>query len=314
MRAIILALALPTSLFAAEITQIGPLPYDDSHPKPRAGCTHSLTGQIELDDLAKLHALPTEPQVVLCLNSPGGVFRAGVQIGAYLRDAGIGTRLEKNAICESACALIFMSGTYHADSPRFGTGDEESWQLGPQPWRSMHPTARLGFHAPRLVVPAGQYDEETVQRAYDIALQSLSAFTTTLMQSGESSNVLWDPDLFAEMIATAHDDMFYIDTVEKAGRYQVEIGPMRAPPAQPDDATLIRACTTHYGWAEDSGADTYAEAMDGATVSGTSVELANGLSCHFEPDGQDSYWRDYLYDVPDITFFPPEKLLSDLAP
>ena len=315
MRAIALALLLPSVSFAADITYVGPLPYDGSHPQPRAGCTHRLTDQIEMEDLAKVQALPTEPQTVLCLDSPGGVFRAGVKIGAYLREVGIGTRLEKNAVCESACAIVFMSGTYHADTPRYGPEGEGEWQLGAQLWRSMHPTARLGFHAPRLNVPEGQYDKDTVQKAYDIALQGLSEFATTLMmQADQGDYILWDPNLYALMIATPHDEMLYIDTVEEAGRYKVEIGPMVAPPKQPDAATLIQACVTHYGWAESLGSDTYADALPGATANGTKVELSNGLSCNFEPGGKDSYWRDYHYDVPDIPFFHPNTPLATLAP
>lgn len=315
MWAFFLALILPSMSFAADITAVGPLPYDDSHPKPRAGCTHGLTGQIGLDDLAKIQALPTDPQTVLCLDSPGGVCRAGVQIGAYMRETGIGTRLEENAICESACAIVFMSGTYHADTPRYGPKYEGGWQLGPQLWRSMHPTARLGFHAPRLNVPEGQYDEATVLKAYDIALQGLSEFATTLMMQGDQGDyILWDPNLYAQMIATPHDEMLYIDTVETAGRYKIEIGPMVAPPKQPDARTLIQACVTHYGWAESLGSDTYADALPGATTNGTKVELSNGLPCNFEPGGKDSYWRDDHYDIPDITFFHPTTPLVDLTP
>lgn len=321
MRAILLALALPTALGAAELTPVGPLPYDDSHPKPRAGCTHRLTGQIEADDLAKVQAIPTDPQVVLCLDSPGGAFRTGVQIGAFIRDAGIGTRLEENAICESACALIFMSGSYVSDSPRYalqpyGMTEEEEWLLGLQPWRTMHPTARLGFHAPRLTVPAGQYDEATVQRAYDIALLGLSEFTSQLMQPSdyESETVAWDPDLFARMIATPHDTMFYIDTVEKAGRYRIDIGPIANPPSAPDDQTLIRACANAMGWGEGFGSYLYEDGIPGATLRGTSVELSNGLPCDFERGGRDSQWRMFRYDVPDITFFDPATPLAALAP
>jgi hypothetical protein len=275
-------------------------------------CPHRFDGLVDNGDLAQFQALPTDPQVVICLDSPGGSFMEGIRIGAYMREAGLGTRLEQGALCESACSILFMSGSYIAEEIRFGTGDEESWQLGPKPWRTMHPSAQFGLHAPRLVVPTGQYDQESVTRAYDVALLTLSEFSRQLMQTGPSDAILFNPDLFSEMIATPHDTMFYIDTVDKAGRYAVEVGPV-PPPTDPDAQTLITACATFYGWAEDLSAATYADAIPGAKQRGTSVTLSNGLPCDFEKGGQATVWKSYLYDVPDITFYDPAMPLTALA-
>lgn len=319
MRVFLLAVSLvfPCAGFAGTLTPVGPLPYDDTHPMARAGCTHQFQGIVDAGDLDLFSALPSDPQVVICLDSPGGSFMEGIAIGEYLREAGIGTLLEAGATCESACALVFMSGTYVADEIRFKDPQDpdyvEDWQLGPWPWRSMHPTARLGLHAPRLNVPEGQYDEATVTLAYDAALRSLSEFSTRLMQTGPSDPILFNPDLFSILIATPHDQMFYIDTVDLAGRFDIRVGPV-IPPTTLSEDSLIQACITYFRWAEDLGNETDADSLPGPEVSGTSVTLMNGLDCNFEKGGQDSVWRMWLHDVPDIAFYPPQMPLTALAP
>lgn len=306
------ALFLPLAAAAGTLTALGPLPYDDSRPQPRPGCTHRFDGIVETGDLAQYQAIPTDPQAVICLDSPGGALLEGIAIAEHLRDVGIGTRLEDGATCESACSVIFMSGTYFAEGE-----DLEDWERGRQPWRSLHPTARLGFHAPRLTVEAGQYNEETVTLAYDIALKTLSEFSRRLIQTGPDDGynaVMFDPDLFSEMIGTPHDTMFHIDTVDKAGRYQIPVGPVPAPTA-PDRTQLIHGCANFWAWTEDRSVSYYAERIPGATVSGTLVKLDNtGLDCDFVQGGQDSAWRIWDIDVPDIAFHPGNTPLSALAP
>lgn len=78
-------LAPPGVALAGTLTPVDPLPYDDTHPMARDGCTHSFQGTVDKGDLDKFRALPTEPQVVVCLDSPGGSFLEGIAIGEYLR-------------------------------------------------------------------------------------------------------------------------------------------------------------------------------------------------------------------------------------
>ncbi|OWV63041.1 hypothetical protein [Mameliella alba] len=308
-----ICLFLPLPLFSGTLSAVGPLPYDDRHPSPRPGCTHRFDGQVAKGDLDAFKALPTDPQVVVCLDSPGGSFLEGIAIGEYIRQVGIGTRLEAGTTCESACSIIFMSGTYIADEVEFGNPDDESWQLGHHPWRTMHPTARLGLHAPRLEVTKGQYDEANVTRAYDVALQTLAEFSRRLMSSGPSYAVYFDPDLFSAMIATPHGSMFYIDTVKRAIRFKVEVGPVRSP-VSPDEAALKYACANFYGWNEFRTQEAYEAEIAGAHVDGTKVTLAGGLNCTFEKGGKETIWQYHIYDFADLNFYAHDMPLSDLAP
>ena len=150
----------------------------------------------------------------LCLNSPGGSFVEAAQIVRFLRENAIGTRLQAGARCESACALIFMAGTMQW---------HETWTLGT--WRVMHPTARLGFHAPSLNVADGQYNAGTVTKAYDVALATMAEAVNALMVPQGRSVPNLKPSLLERILATPATSMFYIETTDQAGRWGISVGP-----------------------------------------------------------------------------------------
>jgi len=105
----------------------------------------------------------------VCFNSNGGSFLAGLGIAEVLIEYRKGSAVGASMICESACALAFMGGST-AVSQVEGSDDTD---------RVLHPNALLGFHAPSLVVPNGQYDEATVAQAYGVALAALRALSET---------------------------------------------------------------------------------------------------------------------------------------
>ena len=47
----------------------------------------------------------------LCLNSRGGSYEEGLAIAKFLTESTVGTALTPNAVCASACALVFMAGS-----------------------------------------------------------------------------------------------------------------------------------------------------------------------------------------------------------
>lgn len=229
--------------------------------KPNEPCHFKLDGEITRGDLEKIKRMITQlPERysldLVCLNSPGGNFAEAIKIGSYFRKEKISTRLTKGAVCESACAIIFMSGSFHA------------FESGPAPWRVMHPQAKLGFHAPALVVPQGDYSAESVEQAYFVALKGISDTISKIILGehvsegiGEEGNKLSMPvSLLGKMLATPSDDMTYVDTVDKVGRWKITLGPRVVPPKLTATA-LANACVNHIEWAADRTANKKAAKM-----------------------------------------------------
>jgi len=178
---------------------------------PHPICQAQLSGEIVQGDVKSLNALleglPKKKGSAVCLNSPGGSFAEGISLGYYFSGNGISTFIDRDAACLSACAIAFMFGTDHN-----------------KPSRTMHVLAKLGFHAPFLVLEAGakdQYSSRTVEAAYQAALVELAALLVhsdvefKLRASGIGRSV-FPTRLVVEMMRVGRDNFFYIDTVEKA--------------------------------------------------------------------------------------------------
>jgi hypothetical protein len=87
-----------------------------------------LSGMIEKGDATQFElavdSVPLGHRAVVMLNSPGGQVADAVVIGDSIRRHGFATLVD-NAVCSSACGLVWLAGT-----PRFTAGN-----------------ARIGFHA-----------------------------------------------------------------------------------------------------------------------------------------------------------------------
>lgn len=251
MRALFLCLLMmvPVAASAGTMTKLGPL-YPDSGPLPgprdTRPCTHRFTGSLENGDAAAFEAIATDNEnyAMLCLDSPGGSFGEAVRIAKIFSDKNIGTRIEAGATCESACALIFMAGR-HVSSQT-----ENITRL-----RVLHPQGKLGFHAPALVIPDGAYQAETVNRAYNVALGTVSSAITEIIQSGTpdaGDNIRMS--LLGTMLSTPSDSMHYVSTTGEAGRWQIEIGPLDMAFPK-DDLSLVRGCMNAWAWKFDRAAE-----------------------------------------------------------
>ncbi|MGQ0672591.1 MAG: hypothetical protein ACT4N2_06885 [Hyphomicrobium sp.] len=194
-------------------------------------CNYLLNGPIERGDLDRLKAAikPYAERGIdniprLCLNSPGGIYIEGLAISRYLMDENIGTSVPASAICYSACALIFMGGTY--------------------PWkgeinRFLHVAGDVGFHAPYVKgLPDEQYNNEAMAEAYKEGVQAIR----NLVDLGVGNQVRrFPPELLAELLAKGKDEVYSIDTVGKAIRLRVHIyGAIADPPI--DKAAFCNVC------------------------------------------------------------------------
>jgi len=74
----------------------------------------ALSGKIDAGDGQKftrlLAAAPADHTVTVNLGSTGGLIGEALKIATIVRSKGISTRVEGNAICASACFLIFAAG------------------------------------------------------------------------------------------------------------------------------------------------------------------------------------------------------------
>lgn len=235
----VLACSLISYASAAELT-----PINDQ----RSRCTYELTGIIERGDADRIKSVfaptlgytnpndwvlnsnssyssgipfigqPTPLSALnsarICLDSPGGSFVEALKIANIINKLSFGTVVPRNARCESACALIFLAGTFLTEGERYAAD------------RHIHATAKLGFHVPSLSLPKrpdGKFDSVEVMKAYKIAIKSMAVIQ-------ESSSLLnMRSSLLVQMLSTPPDSMFYIDTVGKAIRWHIGVYGTKIP-------------------------------------------------------------------------------------
>lgn len=215
----------------------------DSHPSPNIGCSHRYTGTVEAGDVSKFNIVKSDQTItVICLDSPGGSFAEAIKIGEYLRENNIGTLLEEDAKCLSACSLIFMAGSYYAH------------EVGSLFWRIMHPKSQLGFHVPSLVVSEGNYQKDSVEKAYQIAMKSIADMIFKLVQKeGFVGGNTIKTALMGHMISTPSNQMFMIDTIDKASRWDIRVEPVTKL-GSPTDSQYYHACENLQKWSRDESA------------------------------------------------------------
>lgn len=188
-------------------------------------CTVRLTGVIEAGDsnkvekaLADAVAAQTgkreEPAFVrnmlVCLNSMGGSYEEGLKLATYFIKNDLQTVIEDQASCISACAIAFMGGS------------ENHYEDVHMASRNFHVGGRLGFHAPFVELPPGQYTEKTIQKGYAAAFAALGKLAGMKTRRNSTDQII-DPNLIAAVAVNGPDEAFFIDTVGKAARFGVAL-------------------------------------------------------------------------------------------
>lgn len=162
---------------------------------------------------------------VLSLNSPGGSYHEGIEIGRMVREKGIGTRVPAGAGCYSACAIIFMHGTSKADG--------EEWLN-----RRLHPKGLLGFHAPYLVLPEKIVPSRAmVEASYSAAMTSVAALV-------ESAGHIFSEELLMKMLKTPADEMLMAETVGDVLLWDIALDGGLRPLASLTYSQMVMACQT----------------------------------------------------------------------
>ncbi|GGL74262.1 hypothetical protein [Wenxinia marina] len=201
-----------------------------------------LSGEIVPGDVERLEAMmaDADPEGFgpyrLVLDSPGGNLDAGLALVDAIRARWVQTYIPADVACLSVCALVFMAGTYHDGDGEYG------------PWREMHHTATLGFHAPFAVAGMAELDPDVsallapaAERGASLAAAELTALAL--------DNVL-PQSLVRELLTYDASQFLYIDTVDRAGRWGIPLENARRLTAW-EHEPLARLCDNGHWWGLD---------------------------------------------------------------
>ncbi|MEA3278727.1 MAG: hypothetical protein U9Q81_26195 [Pseudomonadota bacterium] len=243
------------SVFAADIRFLGE--EDDTFHI-------SLSGPIADGDKDRLAAAvqpalrneeipPWYRAISLHLNSPGGNLQAGLDVVEFIVEHYIGTVIDDGAECYSACALIFMSGNGV-------TRNFVETYIN----RELHVGGNLGFHAPYVKFQGV---------GYNAAIKQLGRMLKLLDNKGSllTGKHFLKHSLIAELLLRSPKEIFNIDTVDKAGRWDIALTGFSGPPRLSLEHFKI-ACDNAISWKRDS----YSSGIIASELSGNIREIRCG--------------------------------------
>lgn len=202
-----------------------------------------ITGEIKADDVAQIEALLEEGKRLrgqygdilnffeAHLNSPGGSFKAGIDIARLFNRYQVPTKVNAGSECLSACAVIFMSG--------YWAGYE-----GPNT-RARHVVwpARLGFHRPFLgkvnpvITPGVLAQTNPDELAAIFAEEFFAAFdagNALIQEMLEVDPGAWSTELLVDMLTATSQGtnaaFVYLESVEDALSWDITVGGVVAAP------------------------------------------------------------------------------------
>lgn len=188
------------------------------------GCTLKVSGILEDGDAERVASYVGEGWQYkgrICFDSPGGSWMEGLELARAIRRTSTG--VDDGDLCESACFLAFMAGTFHRTEDRTPVAD-----------RVMHPGARVGYHAPSLPIRGGRYDARIVSEAYNLALTTVAELIQLRNERQISRAVYGElyefrDELIEDMMRTPPDTMRHVETVGDATFFNIQIHPVELP-------------------------------------------------------------------------------------
>ncbi|ETA52059.1 hypothetical protein [Ponticoccus alexandrii] len=211
-------------------------------PVDEPNCNLRLEGQIESGDANRLRSLLDQDEAKtgwfykMCLNSPGGAIGEAVALAELVQERNVGTVILEAEACLSACSLVFMLGTREESDLK-----EHS--------RRMHVTATLGFHRTAFDPDTGRtYSAEEMSRAFQLSTDATLAIVALGSQRKSGSRHENIPQaLLKELLGQGGQDFYYVDTVGKAGRFNIEVFGYRGP-EQSSPRAALNACANLWNW------------------------------------------------------------------
>ena len=246
----------------------------------------SMTGPIEPGDAEKLSRLiddnVSEPTGIfrsnrLTLESPGGSLDPAIALANLVRNYGIATYVDAGKECLSGCAIVFMAGSWK-------DGDDAK-----DANRRMHHTARLGFHAPFAFAETDSIDPEVARLLLKDAERGGSIAASRLVRL--SLDGVLPASLVEELLQYEANVFLYVDTVDRAGRWGVQLenaGAMQLAAGiveKDDHEKLSRHCDNLVHW----GIDVAHEGRDGSYGLTDHSLVFDGMdhNCRYKPYGNE---------------------------
>lgn len=186
--------------------------------------------------------LDTTGNDTICLDSPGGSLTEALRLAAHFYDKGVGTIIHKNQRCLSACSFMFMLG--------MARGEEGTSYIH----RKMHPTAHLGFHRPEIALDEDKaFNGAAVKKSFDIAiLSSLNLIEISNSKKPGNPEAMIPADLLKAAFSHRGQDFFYIDTIDKLGRWEIDLLNLDVELLPPMNKTMAwNACENQFRWKYD---------------------------------------------------------------
>lgn len=183
-------------------------------------CNLLIAGDIRSGDLKRVRHVfgavrqDSDYAGFACLHSSGGSYQEALRIAKFFLEKGIGTLVRSGDRCFSACAIMFMAGTWSSDA-------------GKSPSRLLHVRGRLGFHAPYLRLSTGTYDKRTIENSFKAGLSALTELIA--LEPGVPHLEFFPKQLIVEMVRREPDEAFLIDTVRKAIKFDVSLYGLAQP-------------------------------------------------------------------------------------
>ena len=113
----------------------------------------------------------------------------------------------------------------------------------------MHPTARIGFHAPQLDVAGEGFDASAVREAFDLGVEAIARLAHMDERSSLGRPVQFPRSLLAEMLSYRGGDYLWLDTVEKASAWGIDLATTAA--VSPSEAMMVQLCPSATRWIND---------------------------------------------------------------
>jgi hypothetical protein len=230
----------------------------------RPECRIVMSGAIEAGDSGKFskfvsdNSLSQSPLTV-CLEGPGGDYSELAPFIDVFFGMNVSTYVRANTSCFSACALLFMAGSY-SESPG------ETTRL---PSRRMDVTANLGFHAPYLDAKDLAVPPDKINFVYSLGVQAVAS----LLKRNEDG--IFPTTLIVELLSKGPNEVILVDTVEKAGRWKISLAGYKMPNSI-DLTYILNGCYAVSGWVDaiSSTAPALSDAIVDAAAANTEKEAA----------------------------------------
>jgi hypothetical protein len=248
-------------------------------------CVLKLDGEIVDGDLDRLKSAAatkfkgvdgeSSAHDTICLNSPGGSVLEGVQLSSYFYERGIGTVIAKGSECYSICAIMFMMGIAQGPEVNFVN-------------RKLHVRGKLGFHRPYLAINTDELVSARVMSVvHDNAIESITRIMILANNRVPWSNsTMMRSDLVQEMLKHIGEDLFYIDSVDKAGRFEIELFGNKEIKGL-EERQAYYACENSFHWqvgllGKETDFDSFKDTMSesGATNVVTQVASTDGSTLY----------------------------------